>query len=147
MKVENGSGVSVFMLSEFEETFCAFLDHLAPMLDVYEHAIYAYILRHTVVVGSEDMIFAVKSARENLSRGSGQQGRAMSESTCSKKLQSLALKGAVEIVGTEHRGTRVRVTRPRRDSGDSANRFRRKRESLIGRHGLFRNFGKSKADT
>lgn len=100
------------MLTDFEETYCGFLDYLAPRLDVYEHVLYAYILRHTVLDGSEEAVIGFKSARAQMSKGSGQTGSAMSESTCRKKLLSLESIGAIEIVGTEHKGTRVRLVRP-----------------------------------
>ena len=100
------------MTVEFEHTYRTFVDHLAPKLDTYEHAIYAYILRHTVLEGGDDALIPFKSARENMSKGIGQTGRAMSESTCREKLQSLESKGAIEVLMVTHRGTRVRLVRP-----------------------------------
>ena len=100
------------MSTSFEEVYCGFLDHLAPCLDVYEHVIYAHVLRHTVLVGREEAVIPFKSARAKMSKGSGTKGHAMSESTCRDRLQSLASKGALEIVGTEHQGTRVRLILP-----------------------------------
>ena len=76
---------------------------------MYEHVLYAYILRHTVLDGSEEAVIGFKSARAQMSKGSGQTGSAMSESTCRKKLLSLESIGAIEIVGIEHKGTRVRL--------------------------------------
>lgn len=95
-----------------KETIGRFVDHLAPKLDTYEHVIYLYILRHTVLEGRDDAVIPFKSAREKMSLGSGQKGHPMSEATCRDRLQSLASKGAVEILASEHRGTRVRVVLP-----------------------------------
>lgn len=69
------------------------------ILDTYEHAIYAYILRHTMLEGAEDAVIGFKSAWEKISKGSGQQGSAMSEATCREKLQSLESKGAIIRLG------------------------------------------------
>ena len=100
------------LTAEFEQTYRSFVDFLAPRLDTYEHAIYAYVLRHTMLEGTEDAVIPFKSAREKMSKGSGQKGSPMSEATCREKLQSLESKGAIEILRTEHRGTRVRLVRP-----------------------------------
>ncbi|MYC59954.1 MAG: HNH endonuclease [Gammaproteobacteria bacterium] len=100
------------MTMEFEQVYRKFLDYLAPVLDTYEHVIYAYILRHTILEDVEEAVIPFKSAREKMSKGSGQKGSAMSEATCREKLQSLESKGAIVVVGTEHRGTRVRLVRP-----------------------------------
>ena len=94
---------------DIKGSMCKFLDHLAPRLDTYEHVIYAYIFRQTVLEGRDEAVIPFKSARQRMSQGSGQKGRPMSEATCREKLQSLASKGAVVIVGTEHGGTRVRL--------------------------------------
>lgn len=99
------------MAADFEQTYRSFVDFLAPRLDTYEHAIYAYILRHTMLEGAEDAVIPFKSARAKISKGSGQRGSPMSEATCREKLQSLSSKGAIEIVRTEHTGTRVRLVR------------------------------------
>lgn len=61
--------------------------------------------------GAEDAVIPFKSARAKISKGSGQRGSPMSEATCREKLQSLSSKGAIEIVRTEHTGTRVRLVR------------------------------------
>ena len=100
------------MAVEFEKVYRRFIDALAPILDTYEHVIYAYILRHTVLLDAEETVIPFKSARQTMSKGSGQKGSAMSETTCREKLQSLELKGAIVIVRGEHTGTRVRLVRP-----------------------------------
>ena len=83
-----------------------------PRLDVYEHVIYAYVLRHTILNDLEDAVIPFKLARGRMSKGAGQRGSPMSEATCREKLQSLVSKGAIEIIRTEHRGTRVRLVQP-----------------------------------
>ncbi len=97
------------MTTPFQDTYCQFIDYLAPMLDAYEHAIYAYILRHTTLIGAEEAVIGFKSARTKMSLGAGQQGSPMSENTCRKKLDSLEEKGVILKVRTEHSGTRIRV--------------------------------------
>ena len=87
---------------DIKETIRQFVDHLAPKLDTYEHVIYLYILRHTILEGRDDAVIPFRSAREKMSLGSGQKGRAMSEATCREKLQSLGSRGAVEVLATEH---------------------------------------------
>lgn len=105
------------LAADFEQTYRDFVDFLAPKLDTYEHAIYAYILRHTMLEGAEDAVIPFKSAREEMSKGVGQRGSAMSEATCREKLRSLSSRGAIEIIRTEHKGTRVRLVRPDDISG------------------------------
>lgn len=97
------------MTTPFQDTYRQFVDYLAPKLDAYEHAIYAYILRHTTLEGAEEAVIGFKSARTQICLGIGEQGRPMAESTCRKKLSSLESKGVIKIVRIEHRGTRVRL--------------------------------------
>ena len=97
------------MTTPFQDTYCQFIDYLAPMLDVYEHAIYAYIIRHTTLSDSEEAVIGFKSARDKMSMGAGLRGSPMSESTCRQKLSSLNSKGVIRIVRIEHGGTRVSV--------------------------------------
>lgn len=101
------------LAEEFEQVYRRVVDVLAPKLDTFEHVIYAYILRHTLLADAEELaVIGFKSARRKMSKGSGQKGSRMSEDTCRIKLRSLASKGAIEIVRTEHGGTRVRLVRP-----------------------------------
>jgi hypothetical protein len=50
-----------------------FLDFLAPKLDVYEQAIYLYILRHGRLQGREEVTIGFKSARLRMALGIGAQ--------------------------------------------------------------------------
>jgi hypothetical protein len=86
-------------------------DFLVPMLDTYEQALYHYILRHTLLVGRDSAIIAVKTA--NIGLGKSKVGSQPSESQKSKKLRTLVDKGCIEIVGRSYRGTEVRPIFPK----------------------------------
>ena len=90
-----------------------FQDYLSPRLDTYEQAIYLYLFRHTLLTGKEEAVIGFKSARARMACGIGQEGRPMSENTAYVKLQSLAAKGCIEIVASEHAGRRIRVKLPK----------------------------------
>ena len=51
-----------------------FQDHLAPQLDVYEQAVYLYILRHTRLIGKPRLTIELKSARHKIAKGLGKRG-------------------------------------------------------------------------
>ena len=90
-----------------------FQDYLSPRLDTYEQAIYLYLFRHTLLTGKEEAVIGFKSARARMACGIGQEGRPMSENTAYVKLQSLAAKGCIKIVASEHAGRRIRVKLPK----------------------------------
>lgn len=87
-------------------------DHVAPRLDTYEQAIYLYAVRHSRLLDRADVVIGFKSARAAMARGIGKAGSPMSEHVCYEKLRSLEKKGYVQVVGTEHGGTRLRVLLP-----------------------------------
>lgn len=89
-----------------------FQDHLAPRLDTYEQALYLYAVRHSRLVGLTDVVIGFKSARAAMAFGIGKAGTPMSERVCYEKLRSLEKKGYVQILGTEHAGTKLRVLLP-----------------------------------
>jgi 5-methylcytosine-specific restriction endonuclease McrA len=89
-----------------------FEDHLAPLLDTYEQAVYLYVLRHSRLVGLAEVTIGFKSARKKMAFGIGEAGKPMSEGTCYEKLRSLAKKGCLDILSTERAGTRVRLRLP-----------------------------------
>src|SRR2546426_5908248 len=89
-----------------------FQDHLAPLLDTYEQAIYLYILRHGRLQGIEEIVIGFKSARRRIATGIGEKGKPISERTCYEKPRSLQAKKCVEILGTERGGTRIRLRLP-----------------------------------
>ena len=66
-------------MNEFAHVFAQFQDHLAPHLDVYEQAIYLYLLRHTHVEGRRETVVGSKSARKRLALGIGKAGTPLSE--------------------------------------------------------------------
>ena len=55
-----------------ERVLVEFQDFLAPKLDTYEQAIYLYILRHSRLIGQEEVVIGFKSARRKMSFGVGQ---------------------------------------------------------------------------
>jgi hypothetical protein len=89
-----------------------FQDHLAPKLDTYEQALYLYILRHSRLLGSDEVVIGFKSARRRMACGVGQDGSPMSENTAYEKLRSLQSKGCIEIVSSERTGRRIRLRLP-----------------------------------
>ena len=89
-----------------------FQDHLAPRLDTYEQAVYLYVLRHSRLVGLDEVTIGFKSARKKMAFGIGEAGKPMSEATCYEKLRSLQGKGCLKILSTERAGTRVRLLLP-----------------------------------
>lgn len=99
-------------MDEFAQVFAQFQDHLAPRLDVYEQAIYLYILRHTVIEGKREEIIGFKSARKKLAFGVGKAGTPPSEGIVYEKLKSLETKGCIRVIGSERAGTRVQIVLP-----------------------------------
>lgn len=89
-----------------------FQDHLALRLDTYEQAVYLYVLRHSRLVGLDEVTIGFKSARKKMALGIGEAGKPMSEHTCYEKLRSLEKKGCLDILSTERAGTRVRLRLP-----------------------------------
>lgn len=101
-------------LSEF---IIQFQDHLAPMLDTYEQAIYLYVFRHSRLLGLGEVTIGFKSARTRLATGVGEGGKPMSESTAYVKLASLQAKGCITVIRTNHTGRVLRLNLPSEISG------------------------------
>ena len=99
-------------MDEFAQIFAQFQDHLAPRLDVYEQAIYLYLVRHTHVEGKREAVVGFKSARKKLAFGTGRAGTPPSESIVYEKLRALEQKGCVKVLSSERTGTRVEVFLP-----------------------------------
>ena len=93
------------------QTLIDIQDHLVPILDTYEQAMYHYILRHTHFVGKNSAIIQVKTA--NIGLGKSKAGSLPSEAQKSKKLRALQEKGCIEIQERSHRGTMVKVILPK----------------------------------
>ena len=81
---------------EIGQELQVFSDHVAPNLDVYEQAIFVYLFRHSYLEGSDKITIGLKSARTKMGFGAGESCRAMSESTLTKKFQSLEDKGLIK---------------------------------------------------
>ncbi len=99
-------------MDEFAQTFAQFQDHLAPRLDVYEQAIYLYVLRHTHVEGRREIVIGLKSARKKLAFGVGKAGSPPSEAVVYEKLRALEQKGCVKVLSSERAGTRIQIVLP-----------------------------------
>ena len=99
-------------MDEFGEFFIAYQDHAAPLLDVYEQAIYLYIARHTLLAGASEAVIGFKSARKKMAFGVGQAGTPPSEGVIYGKLKGLASKGFIKILASERAGTRIRLFTP-----------------------------------
>lgn len=91
---------------DFAKVFEEIQDHLAPKLDTYEQAIYLYILRHSRLIGKNEVTIGFKSARMRMARGIGEKGKPMSQNSCYERLRSLQMKKCIEVLdsrGTERR--------------------------------------------
>ena len=99
-------------MDEFAQIFAQFQDYLAPRLDVYEQAIYLYIMRHTIVEGRREEVIGFKSARKKLAFGIGKAGTPPSEGIVYEKLKGLETKGCIKVLGSERSGTRVQIVLP-----------------------------------
>lgn len=90
------------------ELFIAqFQDYMAPTLDVYEQAIYLYLIRKSRLLKTDDVVVAFKSARQKLAFGIGVKGSPPSEGTCYEKVRSLEKKGYIKVLASENTGTRI----------------------------------------
>ena len=99
-------------MNEFAQTFVQFQDHLAPRLNVYEQAIYLYLLRSTHLEGQRQAVIGFKSARKKLAFGSGKAGTPPSETVIYEKVRQLEQKGCLKVLGSERTGTRLEVFLP-----------------------------------
>jgi len=100
-----------------EEFIIDFHDHLAPRLDTYEQAIYLYVFRHSRLIGEDEVVIGLKSARSRMACGIGEKGKPMSENTATEKLQSLVKKRYAEVIATERSGRRIHLKLPREIPG------------------------------
>ncbi len=89
-----------------------FQDHLAPTLDVFEQAVYLYILRHSRLIGKPRLTVELKSARLKIAKGLGKRGSHLGARTFFDKLQSLDAKGCVKLMGQRSDAPDVRVFLP-----------------------------------
>jgi len=94
------------------QTLCDFQDHLAPRLDTYEQAIYLYCLRHSRLIGRNDVTVGFKSARSRMALGTGQHGKPMSEASARSRVHSLVHKGCIEVLEITRQGSMIRVHLP-----------------------------------
>ncbi len=99
-------------MDEFQKFLADYQDYGAPLLDVYEQAIYIYIVRHTLLNDLEETVIGFKSARKKLAFGTGKAGTAPSEAIVYEKLRGLERKGFVTIVASERTGTRIKPLSP-----------------------------------
>ena len=99
-------------MNEFAQVFAQFQDHLAPRLDVYEQAIYLYLLRHTHLEGKREAVIGFKSARKKMAFGIGKAGTPPSEGVIYEKLRGLEQKNCVKVLNSERAGTRIEVFLP-----------------------------------
>lgn len=99
-------------MDDFNELFVAYQDYGAPMLDVYEQAIYLYILRHTILSGVDNAVIGFKSARKKMAFGIGKAGTPPSEAVVYEKLRGLEQKSFVKVLTSERTGTRIQILTP-----------------------------------
>lgn len=116
-----------FDLTQF---FVSYQDSLASRLDVYEQALYLYIVRHSRLAGHESVVVGFKTARKRIALGVGQSGTPMSEGTVSEKLQSLEAKGFIKVLTTTHKGRLIRAFLPEEILGSSVDQLSGSSESV-----------------
>lgn len=97
---------------EIGQELQVFSDHVAPNLDVYEQAIFVYLFRHSYLEGSDKLTIGLKSARAKMGFGAGDSSRPMSESTLTKKVESLEAKGLIKKVDSGRTGTVLQIKLP-----------------------------------
>ncbi len=85
---------------------------MAPKMDMYEQAIYMYLIRHSRLIEKNEIVVGFKSARKQLAFGIGKAGSPPSERICYEKVRSLDDKGFIKLVGSEHTGTRIQPYLP-----------------------------------
>lgn len=96
----------------FEKHIHDIIDLAEPRMDVYEFAIYMYLVRHTRLIDKESDTFGFKSIRKTMVIGVGESSKPMSEGTCYGKINSLATKGFIEILDSTNKGQKIRVLLP-----------------------------------
>lgn len=96
----------------FERHIYDIIDLAEPRMDVYEFAIYMYLVRHTRLLGRNTGTFGFKSIRKTMVIGVGESSKPMSEGTCYLKIRSLATKGFIEILDSTNNGQKVKVFLP-----------------------------------
>lgn len=93
------------------------IDFAEPQMDVYEFAIYMYLVRHTRLSGKTEDVFGFKSIRKTMVIGVGEKGTPMSEGTCYGRLKSLEQKGFIKTLDSVFSGQRIKVFYPSEISG------------------------------
>lgn len=88
------------------------IDFAEPQMDVYEFAIYMYLVRHTRLSGKTEDVFGFKSIRKTMVIGVGEKGTPMSEGTCYGRLKSLEQKGFIKTLDSVFSGQRIKVFYP-----------------------------------
>lgn len=99
------------MSMDIRAFFEQFWDHLAPKLDPHEQVLYLYILRRTRWDDEPEATIGFKTAGKAVALGT-RFGAPISEGTMYAKLKSLAKKGCIKIIRTEHNGTRIALYLP-----------------------------------
>jgi hypothetical protein len=100
------------MEKNIEEHIKDIIDFAEPKMDVYEFAIYMYLIRHTRLIDKEEEVFGFKSIRKSIVIGVGEKGKPMSEGVCYGRLKTLAVMGFIKSISSEHKGTRIQVLYP-----------------------------------
>ncbi|SUZ33844.1 hypothetical protein ROE7235_03619 [Roseibaca ekhonensis] len=100
------------MKFEIGQELQVFSDHVAPVLGVYEQAIFIYLFRHSYLEGSDKVTIGMRTAAKKMGFGSGDGSRPMSEATMTKKIQSLEDKGLIKKIDSGRTGTVLHVKLP-----------------------------------
>lgn len=93
------------------------IDFAEPKMDVYEFAIYMYLVRHTRIENKNEAVFGFKSIRKTMVIGVGEKGTPMSEGTCYGRLKSLEQKGFIKTLDSQRNGQLIQVFLPHEIKG------------------------------
>src|SRR5690606_9933075 len=88
------------------------IDYVEPKCDIYEFAIYMYLIRNTRVENKSEDTFGFKSLRKTIVIGVGEAGKPMSEQTCYGRLKKLELKGLIKIKSSNYNCQVIEVKFP-----------------------------------
>ncbi|MDR0913012.1 MAG: HNH endonuclease [Methanobrevibacter sp.] len=90
------------------------IDYAAPKMDVYEFAIYMYLLRNTRLIGKVKDFFAFRSKRKELPMGASSKKTPtpMSKKSAYDRLISLESKNFIQILDNTYKGKCIQVYYP-----------------------------------
>jgi len=95
------------------------IDFLMPKLDVYEQAVYWYLVRNTYLKENPTTktTIGISTIGDKISLGYGRMGKAASRQTLRKKIINLESKGYIKLIRNSYSGHEYKVFLPRDING------------------------------